>query len=156
VKTGAKAKEPLPEPRDVDLTNAVGFLFRRADSLASKLFYELSGQTILSPRQFGVLLSLSKSGPMSQRELSDVIHIDPSTLGEILRRMGSRGLIARRSTSEDRRKVTLALTAAGRRTLRDYLPAAQQVQERLLEPVPPEHHAILLTSLQRIVQTLEG
>jgi len=145
-----------PAVDEVDLNHAVGFLFRRADSLASKLFYELSGQTVLSPRQFGVLLSLSKSGPLSQRELSDIIHIDPSTLGEILRRMSDRGLIARRNTAKDRRKVTLALTASGRRTLRTYQPAAVQMQEKLLAQVPVEHRDILLKSLQAIVDNLGG
>jgi Transcriptional regulators len=154
--SGTLQSDPKSDMGDLDLNSAVGFLFRRADSLASRLFYELSGQTVLSPRQFGVLLSLSRSGPLSQRELSDIIHIDPSTLGEILRRMSDRGLIGRRAAREDRRKVTLALTAAGRRTLRTYFPAAIQMQEKLLAPIPLEHQAILLSSLRLLVDRLDG
>lgn len=150
----AKSK-PEVQIDDVDLNTAVGYLFRRADSIARRIFYELSGQTALSPRQFGVLLSLSKSGPLSQRELSDMIHIDASTLGEILRRMNDRGLIARRTAPNDRRKVTLTLTAAGKRTLRTLLPAVVRMQEELLAQIPLEHQAILLSSLGLLVDRLD-
>jgi DNA-binding MarR family transcriptional regulator len=155
-KTSPPRKKQQADPPDMDLESAVGFLFRRADSLASKLFYEFSEQTTLSPRQFGVLLTLSKSGPMSPRELSDIIHIDPSTLGEMLRRMEERGLIARHTGPSDRRKVNLALAAGGKRALRAHLPSALRVQEQLLAPILPEQRNILIGSLQRILGRFEG
>ena len=45
---------------------------------------EFTGQTGLTPRQFGVLLTLFQQGRMTQTELSSRIHIDRSTLGGIL------------------------------------------------------------------------
>ena len=152
-----KARPSLPpEITEFELNDAFGFLFRRVDSLATRLFFEFSGQTTLSPRQYGVLIILSKAGQLSQKELSDIIRIDPSTLGEILRRMAARGLLARRTSTEDRRKVVLSLSNSGKRLLQDYFPAAARMQEELLAPIPPEDRDIVRAGLQAILTKLEG
>jgi len=145
----------MAEIDQFDLDDAVGFLFRRVDSLASRLFYEFSGQTLLSPRQYGVLISLNHAGPLSQRDLSNIIRIDPSTLGEILRRMADRDLIVRRTSTEDRRKVTLNISAAGKRVLRDYFPAAKRMQEELMSPILPENREVVRKGLRAILAALE-
>ena len=47
-------------------------------------------------------------------KLAALLHLHPSTLTGILRRLESRGLIRRRTDPDDRRRVLLGLTARGR------------------------------------------
>lgn len=148
--SGAKPK-PIQGAGDFQLPDAPGFLFRRLDSLATYLFLQASGQSELSPRQFGILLTLYETGALSQGELSDLIHIDRSTLGEIIRRMAAKGLIERRVPAEDRRKLQLSLTPAGRSILHAMFPAAIRTQEQLVAAIPKADRALVLRQLKAIL-----
>ncbi len=44
---------------ELDLQKLPGYLIRRLDSRAASLYEQFTGQTDLTPRQFGVLLTLS-------------------------------------------------------------------------------------------------
>lgn len=52
---------------------------------------------------------------VSAGHLARILHIHPSTLTGILRRLEERGFIRRRAASDDARRVELSLTASGRR-----------------------------------------
>ena len=52
---------------------------------------------------------------ISATELAAVLHLHPSTLTGILRRLEERGLVARAKDSSDSRRNVLVLTAAGRK-----------------------------------------
>jgi DNA-binding MarR family transcriptional regulator len=141
-----------PEPaEEFQLADAPGFLFRRLDSLASYLFYQNSGQTEISPRQFGILLTLHETGPISQGELSDLMHIDRSTMGEIIRRMSVRGLVKRSKPGNDRRRIEIMLTRPGSKALLNTFPAAVKVQEELLSTIPVEERATVLAYLTAVL-----
>jgi MarR family transcriptional regulator, organic hydroperoxide resistance regulator len=51
----------------------------------------------------------------SAGQLAEVLHLHPSTLTGILKRLELQGLLARRLDSKDRRRVLLGLTKRGRR-----------------------------------------
>lgn len=61
-----------------------------------------------------VLRMLGKFPGIPAGELAAVLHVHPSTLTGILRRLERRGLIARRPDPRDRRRAFLGLTAKGR------------------------------------------
>lgn len=61
-----------------------------------------------------ILQILSKSGRMTQRELTAQLGIQPGSASEIIKKLESAGLITRQSNSEDRRTVDIALTDAGK------------------------------------------
>jgi DNA-binding MarR family transcriptional regulator len=48
-------------------------------------------------------------------QLAKILHIDPSTLTGVLKRLERRGLVARRRDPRDRRRALIGLTAEGRR-----------------------------------------
>jgi DNA-binding MarR family transcriptional regulator len=52
---------------------------------------------------------------ISAGDLANILHIHPSTLTGVLKRLVSRGQIARRSDPHDARRAQFALTAAGQR-----------------------------------------
>jgi DNA-binding MarR family transcriptional regulator len=62
-----------------------------------------------------VIRILGRSPGLSAGELARVLHLHPSTLTGILRRLERRGLLTRRPHPRDARRAVLGLSAAGRR-----------------------------------------
>jgi DNA-binding MarR family transcriptional regulator len=60
---------------------------------------------------------------MTQRELQDLLQIQPGSLSEVLTKLETKGMIVRSRDEEDRRRSILTLTETGRK-------AAEQKEER--------------------------
>ena len=135
-----------------DLRGAVGHLLRRSQQRAVDLFVEEVGEDGPTPRQFAVLLSVHQNPGVSQTDLVRMTGIDRSTLTEILRRLGRRGLIRRERQAEDRRTNALHLTPDGLTAMEAAIDAVERAQERILEPIPAgERHAAM-----RVLERLAG
>lgn len=78
----------------------------------------------LTYSQYALLLVLWEHGAVSQGELGDRLFLDSGTLSPLLRRLESRGLVARHRRPEDERTVEVAVTARGA-ALRDRAAAVQ-------------------------------
>src|SRR4051812_1598375 len=113
--TTASSTNPSPAgiesvAKSLILHELPGYLIRRLDSRAAFLYEKFTAQSDLTPRQFGVLLTLFQAGPLPQTELGNRLHLDRSTLGEMLQRMVDRKLVERRAHGIDRPAVENALT----------------------------------------------
>ena len=69
----------------------------------------------LSAAQVFVLHVLKEHGPLSVVELADRTATDPSSVSVVVRKLNGRGLVGKRTSSTDRRKLNVALTQAGAR-----------------------------------------
>ena len=125
-----------------------GYLIRRLDSRAASLYERFTAQSELTPRQFGILLTLFQLGPLPQTELGNRLHLDRSTLGEMLPRMVERNLVERRAHERDRRAVEIALTETGKSALLALVQQALDAQEALLSPLPDYLRPVFLKCLQ--------
>jgi DNA-binding MarR family transcriptional regulator len=70
-----------------------------------------------------ILHILAKRESMTQRELQDLLQIQPGSLSEVLTKLEAKGMIVRSRDEEDRRRSILTLTETGRK-------AAGQKEER--------------------------
>ena len=113
----------------VDIRDVAGctcLKLRRAARLATQIFdgrLEPSGLTI---GQFGVLAqvysaSLSRP-PLTMKELSSAIGMDPTTLNRTLKPLEANGFIATAPDPHDRRARCVQLTSAGRDRLAEAMP----------------------------------
>jgi DNA-binding MarR family transcriptional regulator len=134
--------------RELALHKLPGYLIRRLDSRAASLYEQFTGQTDLTPRQFGVLLTLFQGGALAQTELGNRLHLDRSTLGEMLQRMVERKLVDRRAHERDRRAVEVVLTRAGKQALLKTVEQAFSAQEALLAPLPVFLRPVFLKCLE--------
>ncbi|MCK0113605.1 MarR family transcriptional regulator [Ornithinimicrobium sp. F0845] len=86
----------------------------------------------LTHPQYLVMLALwERPDPVSVRELSDLLHLDPGTLSPLLKRLESGGLLRRERRADDERSLAVTLTEQGLRLREDALRVPPAVVSRL-------------------------
>ncbi len=134
-KPGASAREAEEIARTLKLDKGLGFLVRLLDTRVHLLYEQLTAQNDITPRQFGVLLTLHQQGTLTLTELAGHIRVDRSTLGEMISRMAERSLISKRNNGSDRRSAEVLLAPAGKSALLAIVNGAAQLQSALLAPL---------------------
>jgi len=159
-----KAKAPKADVRSPDansvdeiarrlkLDKGLGFLVRLLDTRVHLLYEQLTGQNDITPRQFGVLLTLHQQGTLTLTELAKHIRVDRSTLGEMINRMAERSLITKRNNGSDRRSAEVLLAPAGKVVLFEIVSGAAQLQGALLAPLPAVDRAHFMRCMKLIAE----
>ena len=138
--------------RNWQLEGGIGFLIRLLEARYDELYQGVTGQTDITPRQFGVLVALYQLGPQTPSVLAERISCDRNTLSEMLKRMTARKLISKRDNAEDRRSIQVQITAKGEEALLAIVPAAAKLQNIMLAPLPKEDRAHFLKCLLAIAK----
>jgi DNA-binding MarR family transcriptional regulator len=89
----------------------------------------------LTHPQYLVMLALWQHGPLSVKDLSRLLQLDPGTLSPLLKRLESAGLLRRERNPDDQRNLALTLTPAGRRLRAEAERIPAGIVERLGMPV---------------------
>jgi DNA-binding MarR family transcriptional regulator len=134
------------------LDKGLGFLVRLLDTRFKTLYEQLTAQTGITPRQFGVLLTLHQQGTMTLSELARYIRIDRSTLGEIMSRMEERSLVIRRTNGNDRRSAKISLAPSGKNALFVLVSGVARLQGVLLAPLAIDDRAHFLRCMRLIAE----
>lgn len=108
-------------PEEERALDALVKLTRAANSLNARLD-PLMAEAGLTTSQFGVLEALLHLGPLCQKDLAAKILKTDGNLTMVLGNLEKRGLVARRRDETDRRMMTVTLTVAGRRLIRQLFP----------------------------------
>lgn len=108
-----------------------GLLLALLGHYAMRRLREVHTRHELTPRQFHLLGLLDERGPMGQRELGQVMEIDPSILVTLLNPLEAEGLLSRRRDELDRRRHLVRLTARGQRRLAAAARAQREAEEQL-------------------------
>jgi DNA-binding MarR family transcriptional regulator len=90
---------------------------------------------VLSHPQYLVMLALWQHGPLSVKDLSGLLQLDPGTLSPLLKRLESSGLLRRERDPKDQRNLALALTEKGRALRAEAEKIPGGIVERLGMPV---------------------
>ena len=85
----------------------------------------------LKPRQFQILGLLHDHGGLAQRELLQIMSVDPSILVTLLNPLEADGFVARERDPDDRRRHLVTLTAAGEKHLKSAARAQKETEEAL-------------------------
>ena len=95
----------------------------------------------LTHPQYLVMLALWQRMPLSVRQLSELLQLDPGTLSPLLKRLEAIGYLHRERDRADERTLAITLTPTGR-ALRGPAPTdpAQAVIERLGMPIEDLEH----------------
>ncbi len=91
---------------------------------------------VTGPQRF-VIRMIGRFPGISAGEVSELLHVHPSTLTGVLKRLEQRGLVVRRSDPADARRALLELTARGRRADANRAGTVEAAARKALEKLPP-------------------
>lgn len=97
-----------------------------------------------------LLREATRANGASQRELADLMHIEPPTLVRHLDRLEVDGYVERRSDPDDRRRLLVFVTPAGRRRLTELHKVAERNDADLRSILDEHEIEVLGDTLMRI------
>ena len=151
-------KVPAPQKIPVSLARLYarpGFLLRRAHQISAAVFEDACKDLGLTPAQFGVLTVLQAHPGLGQSSLARALGFDKVTVLRVLRGLESRGLVTREPAVDNRRNVSVALTAEGEKVLQQAQKPAERAYKRLMAPLDRQQQEQLLELLQLLTGELE-
>lgn len=109
------------------LSRYTGFLLSWVAAGSRRRFEEALGELGLKLPQFALMNVVAAEPGQTQQSLGEAVHIDPSTMVQVLDTLADMGIAERRPHPEDRRKHTVHLTSHGEKLLERARVAAEQV-----------------------------
>jgi DNA-binding MarR family transcriptional regulator len=135
-----------------DLTDDVGYLLTRASGLVVRATNAALADVGLRVRQYSVLvLADDTRDGISQRDLAEVLGLDPSQVVALVDELAAAGLVERRPSPTDRRQRLVAATAQGVRVRRRADAAAAAGVQRQIGDLSAGEQQTLRGLLQRVV-----
>ena len=106
----------------------------RAGQIAAALFDDAIGREITA-RQAQVLQAIAKNNGANQTELVLATGVDRSTLSDVCRRLGRKGLIGRRRSQQDTRAWVVKVTQEGETVLKRAQAAAAKAASQARDQI---------------------
>jgi DNA-binding MarR family transcriptional regulator len=138
------------------ITQLPSWLSGQVAAAATRLVAEALAADGLRRQHFIVLSALAEQGAASQAALGRRLSIDRSDMHALLSELERDGFVARVRDQEDRRRILVALTPAGARTLKRLDKRVQAAQEALVAPLSAADRRELRRLLTRLVQHHSG
>lgn len=131
------------------LDEQIGFILRQVSQRHTGIFVQRIGDG-LTPMQWAVLSKLLGIGQTSQSALGRAVFMDAATIKGTVDRLEARYLVARSADAEDRRKLLVDLTEAGREITHRNLAAAAAITRETLAPLAEAETHLLRSLLERL------
>lgn len=130
------------------LDDQVGYVLRRATQRHLAIFAAAIAE--VTTTQFAVLARLAERGPMSQNHLGRSTAMDAATIKGVVGRLARQGLVVTEPDTGDRRRLTVGLTAEGRRLFEQTRDAALEVSRATLAPLSAAERRQFMDLLSRL------
>ncbi len=124
----------------------------RLQSLSKRMERELG---VTGPQRL-VIRIVGRSPGVSAGEIAETLHMHPSTLTGVLRRMEEGGLLRRKSHPDDARRAQLSLTAEGKRLNRPEMGLVENAIRQSLRELTEEEVQTVSRALTVLARKLEG
>ena len=135
------------------LDSLVGFHLRMATAALYRDFAQAMQGTGLTQKLFAVLELIEANPDVSQIDISETLETDRATVMALVDRIEARGLVERRRSERDRRRLRLVLTTKGRKALGDARRRIAAHEHAIVGRLGPEGAATLVLLLKRIYAT---
>lgn len=141
-----------PSGNDLDLYKFPGHLIRRLHQISVAQFAEKTSEHgfDLTPVQFAALMAISSNPGIDQATVAGLIAYDKATLGKVIDRLQTKGLVDRTISTKDRRARQLKLTKEGRKTLETIQPLVNAVQDEILIGLTDEEKVNFVQLLNKV------
>lgn len=125
----------------------------RAAEFAARDLSKVAG---LTPSQMVVLQLIGRDGELTAGALAEAARLSQATVTALLDRLEDKELILRRRSPQDRRRVVVALTDAGRRTLITTPDVLQNRFASRFEELESWEQAAMVAALERVAALLDA
>ena len=136
VRSAIPCVELGPETREamLELHDMAGHLIRRLHQISVSVFADRmkDAGVDLTPVQFAALSALEAHPDIDQATLAGLIAYDRVTIGGVIDRLESKGLISRKVSPLDRRARIVRLSDAGQKALAEVRPVVRRLQKDIL------------------------
>jgi MarR family transcriptional regulator, transcriptional regulator for hemolysin len=106
--------------------------------------------------QWGLLLRLSRNPGLTQKEVADLLEVEPISVARMVDRMAANGLVERRADEQDRRVWRLHLKPAAAAKLMEIDVQRIALSKLIGDGVSPEIRESMVTGLLRMKSNLLG
>lgn len=131
------------------LDGLVGYQLRRAFLRSNQLFAGMAGKAGLQPGQYGVLELIGLNPGRSQSDIAAAAGLDRSSLTQLLDHLCKRDLVERRP-GPDRRTLSLHLTKAGEKTLKEAAGHVAEHENAIRGELTDDEARMLVELLKRL------
>src|SRR3954470_23064164 len=145
------SKESARELR-LPLWSRPGYLIRRLHQIHCALFLEECKASSLTPVQYGLLTALAARGVLDQVSLAEELGLDRTTVAQVLSRLESRKLVARKPSQLDGRARLASITPRGRSLMSTMYRGMQRAQDRLCATLERSERAAFMATLTRLIE----
>jgi DNA-binding MarR family transcriptional regulator len=134
----------------MDLYEQPGHLFRRAQQIATSIYYDTLGVEV-TPIQYAILRMLHERPGTDQKTLAGLIALDTSTTATTAERLEAKGLIVRELHIAGRRQRLLFLTAEGQALLGSLIHGVRKMQDEMFHAFDAQEKETLMRLLRKFV-----
>ena len=146
---------PLPvvpkERYDLRILSSLRRIIRAVDVYSRRLAQE-HGVTV---PQLLCMLKIDELGPMTQKELSEAVFLNPSTIVGIIDRLEKAEIFTRERSIKDRRRVRISLTEKGKQMVAQSPSPLQESLVNGIDSLPELERATIALSLERIIELID-
>lgn len=121
----------IPPADPLALENQVCFALSLASRSVIAAYRPVLEPLGLTHPQYLVMLTLWEHEPLSIKELSTLLHLDPGTLSPLVKRIETLGYVQRSRSTADERILQISLTEEGRAARELALQIPQEMMRRL-------------------------
>jgi DNA-binding MarR family transcriptional regulator len=131
-----------------------GFLLGKALQQMEQKFAEGLAPFNINSRQYGVLLFIEENPYSSQKDISDNLQIDRTTMVSHIDHLEMLRFVERTKNPNDRRSYSLLITEKGKEVLNSRWEFLTDVESEVLTPLNPQERQLLKDFLIRIWKSL--
>ena len=133
------------------LQDHVGYWLRRLSDAVHGRFERQLAVHGVTVAQWNALVAVYHGEATTVRALARFIHIDPAAVSRVIDRLEEKGLMARMADPTSRRRVRLALTAAGRALVPALIRVADRNEEAFFGGLGTAERRQLLERLRSLL-----
>ncbi len=135
--------------------DTVYYVFGQVQKLHYQRLYNLLDEIGLYPGQPHLLYVLDLRGGLSQKELSEILHVAPATMTATIKKMESLELIYRERDPHDKRISRVYISSKGRNMARESMKVFERINEDCFGNFTEEEKKNLQLLLEKIRRNLE-
>ncbi len=136
----------------MDIHTMPGHLIRRLNQISVALFMDrmaLAGLN-LTPVQYAALCAIRNHPGIDQATVAGLVAYDRATLGKVIDRLDTRGLVRRTTSRSDRRAKALTLTAEGAQLVAEARCEVEALQSDILAGLDDEETETFVALLRKV------